>query len=354
MNPRSEALLRELTEAPGAPGYEGAVADILQRELSPIGDCTRDNLGSFICRKEGDKSEPKVLLIAHMDEVSFMVKHVTSKGFIRFTPLGGWHDPVLLSSRVVVHTHKGALLGVIGSKPPHIVPPEDRKKPVPKGEMFIDVGAKDAKDAARMGVRPGDPIIPEGGFAKMGRGYLAKAMDNRAGCALMVETLTKAKRHPNVLYGAASAQEEVGARGARTVAQTVMPDVCIVAEVGIAADVPGAPEESEHGVVGRGPQIFVFDAGLIPNLRLRDLAVSICEKAKIPYQFSAMERGATDAMHVSLTGSGVPSLYIGAPSRYIHSAASFLHARDYDNTLKLLLALAKALDAKTVAALTVR
>jgi endoglucanase len=259
---------------------------------------------------------------------------------------------------VTVHTRKGDHVGIIGSKPPHVLDPEERKKPVKRKDMFIDVGASDKKEATeKLGVRPGDPVVPICPFERMSNKklLLGKAFDDRVGVALFVDVLRKLKKvkHPNTVIGVGTVQEEVGTRGAQTAAHAVEPDVCLVLDVGIASDVPGFKgEDRDKGVLGKGPQICFLDAGMIPNLKLRDFLVDLAEEEKIPYQISMLERGATDGRPIHLHGIGVPTVYIGLATRYIHSHAGIIHADDYTNAVKLMVEAVKRLDAKTVAALT--
>jgi len=151
-------LLAELSEAPGVPGFEEPVRAILERRLSGLAEVSSDRLGSLIARKEGTAASPRIMFAGHMDEIGFMVTSITEEGFLRFQTLGGWWEQVMLAQRVVVYTRKGQLMGVIGSKPPHILSPEERKKVVEKKDMFIDIGAAGKEEAEALGVRPGDPV----------------------------------------------------------------------------------------------------------------------------------------------------------------------------------------------------
>jgi len=349
-------LLKELTEVNGVPGYEGRVAAIVERHLRGLCEIERDALGSIICRTDGGVKGPKVMLAGHLDEIGFIVKHITDKGFVKFHNLGGWLDQVVLSQRVVIETSRGSVEGVIGAKPPHLVSPEDRGKVVAVAKMFIDVGAKDRKEAQeRFGIQPGDPIVVATPFTplKNRRMLLAKAWDDRVGVALMIEALQAfaKQRHPNVLYGVGTAQEEVGLRGAQTAVQTVAPDVGLVLETAIAGDVPDLNDEG-HPTLGGGAAIYVFEGSAIPNTRLRDLALSICREKKIKHQVAFLPGGGTDAGRMHVHARGVPCLVLGVPTRHIHTPAGILHADDYEAALKLTTELVKALDAKTVAGLT--
>jgi putative aminopeptidase FrvX len=351
----SQALLKELCEGFGPPGHETEIAGMMKKHLRGLGEVTQDGLGSIICRKKGTADEPRMLVAGHMDEVGFMVKGITPEGFIKFLPMGGWWGHVVLAQKVRIRTKKGDVIGVVGSKPPHELQEDERRKVLELKEMFIDVGATSYFDVRKkLGIRPGDPIVPESGFSVMAneRLYLAKALDNRVGCGLVVDMLRRLKEasHPNTVYGAATTMEEVGLRGAQTSVASVKPHVAIAVDVGIAHDTPGSIGDGDEKL-GAGVGILVYDATLIPNTRLRDLAVDICERQKIPYHLGTVERGGTDAGRFHVYDTGVPSLVIFIPTRYIHSHSTIMDRKDYDAAVRLLAELAKRLDKKTVGGL---
>jgi endoglucanase len=222
--------------------------------------------------------------------------------------------------------------------------------------MFIDVGAKDSKEAReKLGVQPGDPIVPVSPFTQLGnkKMLMAKAWDDRVGVALMVDAVRafERARHPNALFGVGTVQEEVGLRGAQTAVHVVSPDVGIVLETAIAGDVPDLDGDG-HPNLGDGAAIYVFEGSAIPNIKLRDLALKICRDKKIKHQVAFLAAGGTDAGRMHIHAGGVPCLVIGVPTRHIHTPAGIIHADDYDAALKLLVELIKALDAETVASLT--
>ncbi len=346
-------LLRELTEANGVPGFEANVAKIVERELAPFTKISRDHLGSIICEKDGGKGGPKIMLAGHLDEIGFMVNLVTKEGFVKFSPLGGWWDQVLLGQRVIIEGRKGSVMGIIGCKPPHLLKPEERNKIQRREGMFIDVGARNRKEATdKFGILPGDPIVPWSPFGRMTNKQLlmGKAWDDRVGVGLFVETLKqlKGKTHANVVFGVGTAQEEVGLRGAQTTAQIIGPDLGIVLETGIAGDVPGISDEESSVKLGGGVMILLLERTMIPDARFRDFAIDVCKREKIPYQVAIMERGGTDGGKIHLHARGVPCLILGVPTRHIHSHTGIIHVRDFDNTVKLLLALIKRLNANTV------
>ena len=345
-----------MTEAPGVPGFEDEVRDIMRKHLARLGDVEYDNLGSIVCRRKGTAEAPRIMIPGHMDEIGFMVKTITSEGFIKFSPLGGWYDQVILSQRVVVRGEKGDVLGIVGSKPPHLMKSADRSKVVKRSDMFIDVGASKRDDVEKKyGIRVGDPIAPVSKFERMKNRklLLAKAWDDRVGCGLIVSALRglRGVRHPNTVCGVGTVMEEVGTRGAETSADVVNPDVCLVVESGIAADVPGIKDEEAQGKLGGGPILYALDGGMIGHSRLRKFVMKIADRHKIPYQVSVLEGAATDGRPIHLHARGVPSLFIGVPVRYIHSHTGLLHADDYDRTVKLLVETVRRLDAKAVRAL---
>ncbi len=356
---QTEKLLKEITEASGVPGYEADVRAIMRRYLEDVATIEQDKMGSFIGKHAGSSEHPRVMLAGHMDEIGLMVKMITKEGFIKFVPLGGWWDQVLLGHRVTIKTAKGDVVGVLGAKPPHLLDAEERKKIVEKKDMYVDVGARSEEEVRKIGVRPGDPIVPVGQFVAMAnpRFYLSKAFDDRLGCALAIQVLRQladpaSGGHPNTVYAVGTVQEEVGTRGAKTSAFAINPDVGIVLEVDIAGDVPGIKPEETPVKMGGGPTLSIFDARMIPNPRLRDLVINTAEELEIPLQFSAMPGGATDGAQIHLHNEGVPTVVIGVPARHVHSHNAILCRDDYDQALKLVVELVKKLDAETVAALT--
>jgi endoglucanase len=358
MERKSIDLLSELTLLDGVPGFEDEVRDYVREKLQGCGEFDMDNLGSLLCTHTGDATGPRLMLPAHLDEIGFLVKDVTDEGYIKFAPVGGWLDQTLLAHRVTVRTSKGKLTGVVGCTPPHMMPKEEREKLIKRRKMFIDVGARDKEHATEeLGVRIGDPIIPRAGFDEVGDGkhFIAKAFDNRIGVALMIELMQwlKDREHPNVVIGAATVQEEVGTRGAKTAADVCNPDFCMVLDVGLATDMPGAEKETKVEM-GGGPILYVSDAGTISHHKFHRFVSDIAEQEGIPYQLSLIEGGATDARVIQLHHRGVPSLPMGVPARYIHSHSSMVHADDYDQTMALLQAVIEAFDADAAEKLALR
>jgi putative aminopeptidase FrvX len=356
MSDKTLELLRELTEAFGISGYEQEVREIIRRNLQNITVIEQDRLGSIVCRKNGKTEIPRIMMAGHMDEIGFIVKLITDEGFIKFSPVGGWWGHVMLAQRVVIKTQKGNVPGLIGSKPPHILSEEERKKLLDPKDMYVDIGATSSDEVKGLGIRPGDPIIPVFPFTISGTGktYLAKGFDDRVGCALLINVIKNLvhENHPNTVYGVGTVQEEVGLRGARTSTWVVEPDVGLTMETGVAGDVPDVKKEDAQAKLGKGPVIVIRDGSMIPNLRLRDLFIETAEELRIPYQFDLLERGGADSGAIHLHRRGVPNLVIAVPTRHIHSHAGIIHRDDYDQTVKLVTAVIKKLDAHAVEELT--
>jgi putative aminopeptidase FrvX len=352
-----EKLLADLTDAHGISGFEEDAAKVMVKNIETADDITYDKLGSVIARKRGTSDSPKIMVAGHLDEIGFMVKDITDDGYIKFLPIGGWWGHVALAQRVIIKTRNGDVLGVVGSRPPHILKDEERKKVLEIEDMFIDVGATAKNDIKKMSIRPGDPIVPDCKFTRMfdPKMYLNKAFDNRVGIAAAVAVINALKgvKHPNTVYAVGTVQEEVGLRGAGTAAYAIDPDVAFVADVSLASDGPGA-EKNNKARLGSGPSIAVYDGSMIPNRQLRDLVVDTAEKHKIPYHFSALARGGTDGGRIHISRSGVPSIYVGVATRYFHSHTSIIHRDDFDNLVNLLVTIIKNLDAKTLKSLSKR
>jgi len=349
-------LLTELTETHGVPGYEAPVRAVVRKHMEPLGQISQDKIGSVICKVKSNVESPRVMLVGHMDEIGFMVKHITKEGFLKFLPLGGWFDQILLGQRVIIKTQKGDVVGVIGAKPPHLLPADERNKVVVKKDMYIDIGATSKEEVEAAGIRAGDPVVPRADFISLasGKTYMSKAFDDRVGTGLVISTLQALQEDelPNSLFGVASVMEEVGLRGATTSVRAVNPDVAIVLESDIAGDVPGIKPEESAVELGKGPTVLIYDARMIPNLKLRDLVMETAKEQGIPIQTSYVEAGATDGGAIHLHDTGVPTVVIGVAARHIHSDSSIIHREDYDNAVKLLVALVKRLDENSVRSFT--
>ena len=347
------AFLKRLTDAFGPSSFEGDVRKVFRDEIKGYADKVwTAGLGSIIAQKKGTSNSPKIMIAGHMDEVGFIVRGITSKGFIKFSPIGGWWGHVVLGQKVLIRTRSGKeIVGLVGAKAPHVLTAEERKKVMDIDKMFIDVGTHDDYNAPeKLGIKPGDPIIPLSEFYQLGDGkmLMAKAWDNRIGVATAIEVLRqlKGKTHPNTVFGVGTVEEEVGLRGAGTSAFEVAPDVAFAVDVTIAADTPGSDDSDFAEHCGKGPSISIMDGSLLPNTVLRDFVVETAEKEKIPYQFGALTKGGTDGGRIAMTRSGVPTITLSVATRYIHSHNSILHIDDYLNLVKLLVAVIKKLDSR--------
>ncbi|MBC7129871.1 M42 family metallopeptidase [Candidatus Bathyarchaeota archaeon] len=330
--------LEKFSNACGVAGREDEVRILMKKLLANYVDEVReDRLGNVIGVKRGGGKNPlKVMLAAHMDEIGLLVKTISKDGFIQFTKMGGIDDRILLAQKVLIHTDKGSIPGVIGCKPPHIQKEEERKKVISYDELFIDIGAESLEEAKQMGVKIGDPVSFDVKFVKAGKdAVMGKAFDDRVGCAVLVEAVKQLEEVDCTVYVVGTVQEELGLRGAATAAFGIYPDVGIALDVTIAGDAPGVKEFEAPVKLRKGPSITVADYGLVTHPKVLRLLVDAAEGDGIPYQLESGLPGATDAARISLTREGVPSGVISIPTRYIHSPVSLISLKDAENAVKL-------------------
>ncbi|MFC1287295.1 M42 family metallopeptidase [Bacillus paralicheniformis] len=350
MNQETRTLFQTLTELPGAPGNEHLVRRFMKKELEKYADeIIQDRLGSVFGVKHGPEGSPKIMVAGHMDEVGFMVTSITDNGLLRFQTLGGWWSQVLLAQRVEIHTDNGPIPGVIASTPPHLLTDEQRRRPMDIKNMMIDIGADDREDAERIGVKPGQQIVPICPFTPMAneKKIMAKAWDNRYGCGLSIELLKELQGEelPNTLYSGATVQEELGTRGAQTAANMIQPDLFFALDASPANDASG--DKSQFGQLGKGVLLRIFDRTMVTHSEMRNFVLDTAETHDIPYQYF-VSPGGTDAGRVHISNEGVPSAVIGICSRYIHTSASIIHVDDYLAAKELLLKLVKTCDSSAV------
>jgi putative aminopeptidase FrvX len=333
----SVEVLGKLCNVCGVAGREEEVRSLMRRLLKPcVDEVKEDRLGNVIGIKEGRKNAPKVMLAGHMDEIGLLVKTISKEGYLQFAKLGGIDDRVLLAQKVMVHTDKGQLHGIIGSKPPHIQKEEERRKVIAYDELFIDIGAGSMEEAKKMGVRIGDSVEFDVKFAAINRDIvIGKAFDDRIGCYVMLEVLKCLGKAECTVYAVGTVQEEVGARGATTSAFGIYPDVGIALDVTIAGDTPGVKEVEAPTKLKNGPSLTIADSSHISHPKVLKLLIDTAEENKIPYQLEAGLPGGTDAGKITLVREGVPSCSICIPTRYIHSPTSLLSLTDVENTVKL-------------------
>jgi putative aminopeptidase FrvX len=333
------ALLKQLSEVAGIPGWEDRVRDLVKKELKGFVDKVRtDALGNVIAHKKGKGK--KVMIAAHMDEIGFYVKHVDEKGFLRVQNVGGFDTRNLFARQVTIHTAKGDLLGLMnnGSKPIHISTPEKRNKIPMLPEFFVDTGL--ASDAVKKQVKVGDPVTLRQEAKELGDLFTGKAMDDRVAVFVLLESLKqlKNKKLSYDLYAVFTTQEEVGLRGAVTSSYGVEPDLGIALDVTLAVDIPGASPDQAVTELGKGVAIKVMDSSSISDRGLVQTFVELAEKKKIPFQMEVLPLGGTDAAAIQLTRAGVPSITISIPTRYVHTVTECVHVEDVASTINLLCA----------------
>lgn len=331
-------LLQKLSNAHGVSGSEGSVLSIIKKELKGhVDEIREDSMGNLIAIKKGNRF--KVMLAAHMDEIGLMVKYIDDKGFIRFVALGGWYDPVLFTQRVILHTTRGPVHGVIGGKPVHMMNDEERKRGVKIDDMFIDVGAVNREEVEYLGIDVGTPVTIDREFTTLASTRVSgKAFDNRAGVAMLIKTLQEV-RSPLTIYGVFTVQEEVGLKGARTSAYALDPDCAIATDVTIPGDHPGIEMKDAPVAMGKGPVVTVVDSsgrGLIASRKIVSWLKAAADANNIPVQLEVGSGGTTDATAIHLTKGGIPSTTVSIPSRYIHSPVEVLDLSDLEAGISLL------------------
>lgn len=329
-------LLSEICRVPGAPGYEQRIRQYIIQEVTPLVDEVKvDAMGSVhaIKRGSGDK---KVMVAAHMDEISFIATHIDDEGFVRFHPLGGFDPKTLTAQRVIIHG-KEDIMGVMGCKPIHIMKPEERKKMPELSDYYIDTGytGEEVKEL----VPVGSPITRERELIEMGHCVNSKSLDNRVSVFILIEALRELQKVevPYDIYGVFTVQEEVGLRGAMTSASGIDPHFGIVLDVTLACDVPGIQAYERITSLGEGTAIKVLDGSTICDYRMVNYMKELAGKNSIKYQMEILPAGGTDAAGMqryakggSITGG------ISIPTRYLHQVIESAHKEDIRATIDLL------------------
>jgi tetrahedral aminopeptidase len=326
-----KSLIQKLTETFSPSGNESAIREVIRGEVEALADEVRvDALGNLIVRKgTKGKNGKRIMLAAHMDEIGLIATHIDENGFIRFTSVGGVLPHTMLSGRVRFGNGTQGVIGV-----------EDYwhtdKFPTLR-ECYIDTGATSAKDCP---VKVGDVAAFQRPFLDLGGRLVAKSMDDRIGCAVLVETLRLLKTSPHELYFAFTTQEEVGTRGAGTSAFGIDPEIGLAVDVTLTGDTPKSRPMAIS--LGKGPAVKVKDSGMLANRRVVEWMCSTAERKRIPYQREVLEGGSTDARAIQMTRSGVPAGCLSIPCRYVHTPSEMVDYEDVRNSVKLLTALLSA------------
>lgn len=346
-------LIESLSNIEGVSGHEDKVVTLVKEHVNDM-SVHVDSLMNVYLNESNDKPF-KIMLDAHLDEVGFMVQSITKKGLIKFINLGGWVVHNIPAHLVMIKNNRGEYIqGVVSSKPPHFMSPEEKNKSLSIQDLTIDVGASSRQEVLNdYGISVGAPIVPKVDFTFNDKTniMMGKAFDNRLGCAAVIETLKQVKGTENLsVVGALAVQEEVGTRGAMVTARQVKPDLAIVFE-GTPADDVYLDEDTAQGVLGKGPQIRFRDNSYVAHHRFISLAHRVAKASNIPYQDAVRTSGGTNAGKIHLSNQGIPTLVLGVPSRYIHTHHGFANLKDFENTVKLAIEIIKSLDEETIKSL---
>ncbi len=347
-------LMRALTEAPGPSAFEDAVREIVVQEYEALGASIEyDGLGSVLATLPGSPDGPRIMVTAHLDEVGLMVQYVTPGGFIRVKTLGGWLRQALPDQRWVILGRNGLVPAVSGLRTTHVTPPSQRDRVWPLEEIFLDVGARTREEVAALGVRAGDGIAPWSPFMVLPNGrYAAKAWDDRVGLAVMVAAARRIQDEgisiPARIVWVATAQEEIGLRGAQTSVVLARPELGISLEAGVSADYPGIGPTQAQERLGRGPGIFLLDSSMVPNRKLRDFFFQVAEEEGIPLQPDVLTGYGEDGAEIQRYDTGRPSVNMTVPTRYLHAHTGIIQRSDFDGAVELLIEALRRLDQATV------
>lgn len=329
----NQKLLEECSNAHGVSGFEGEIRDLICRELQDCGDLEHTAAGLQICHYEASEDAPTVSLIAHMDEVGFMVQGITPDGYLTLVPLGGWWNHTLPSQRVLVKPRcGGSIPGQVATKPPHLLPEAQRRQVMADDALFIDIGASYQQEVEQLGIAPGCPVVPDVSMQPLAlpHRWMGKAFDNRNGVYCMIEamkTLCAEKLDCNI-NAIGTVMEEVGTRGARAIPAGMVGDIAIILEGAPADDTPGQSSICRQGVVGKGVQVRLYDPTHITNPALADMVLAVAREAGIPHQAAVRRTGGTDAAACYAHWQGIPTIVLSTPTRYIHSHNGIIDDRD--------------------------
>lgn len=329
-------LLEEICKLPGAPGHESKIRSFIKSEVDLFVDKTTvDNLGNLIAFRKG-RSSKKLMIAAHMDEIALIVTHIDEDGFVRFHTLGGFDAKTLTAQRVIIHGSEN-VVGVLGTKPIHIMTAEEKVKPLKNSDYFIDTGMP--KHEVVKLIEVGNVITRERSLIKMGKCLNSKSLDNRISVYILLETLKQLKSIdlPMDLYGVFTVQEEVGLRGAYTASSGINPDFGIGLDVTLACDVPSIPKHEMVTKLGHGTAIKVMDSSAICDYRMVAFMKEVANKKKINYQLEVLQAGGTDTGSIQrATLGGAIAGAISIPTRYLHQVIEMVHEDDVQSTIDLL------------------
>ncbi|CAG5077253.1 M42 family metallopeptidase [Parvicella tangerina] len=336
-------LLKDICEIAGAPGFEQRIRNLVIKEVKPlVDDVLLDNMGNVTTVIKGKDSSKKIMVTAHMDEIGFIVTHIDDNGFVRFHTLGGFDPKTLTAQRVIVHGKKD-LVGVMGSKPIHVMSPEERNKVPKTTDYFIDMGMP--KKEVEKYIEVGNPITRERELIEMGECVNCKSIDNRVSVFILIEALKKIKNPPYDVYGVFTVQEEVGIRGAQVATQAIQPDFGINLDTTIAFDVPGASAHEKVTELGKGTAIKIMDSRTICDYRMVSFLKEVADKNKIKWQNEVLTAGGTDTSALQqMTAGGSIAGAISIPTRHIHQVIEMAHKKDIDNSIKLLVKSIEVID----------
>ncbi|MEY2705798.1 MAG: hypothetical protein RL407_1860 [Bacteroidota bacterium] len=339
------ALLKQICEMPGAPGFEKRIRDLVLEVVTPFADEVRiDNLGNVIALKKGARNpeNKRVMVAAHLDEIGFIVSHIDEQGFLRFNTLGGFDPKTLTAQRVIVHGKKD-LMGVMGSKPIHVMTPEEKTKLPKTTDFFIDLGMP--KEEVEKYITIGDPVTRDRELIEMGDCVNCKSIDNRVAVFIVIEALKQLKHPAYDVYATFTVQEEVGIRGANVAAHQINPDFGIALDTTIAFDVPGAAPHEKVTELGKGTAIKIMDAMTICDYRMVAFMKDIARKEAISWQPELLTAGGTDTAGVQRMGKqGAIAGAISIPTRHLHQVIEMAHKKDIADSISLLVACLEQMD----------
>jgi endoglucanase len=337
-------LLKRICEAPGAPGYEHRVRELVSKEVEPLVDELRtDNMGNLVALRKGE-GDKKAMVGAHMDEIGFMVTHIDENGYLRFTTLGGFDPKTLTAQRVIVHGRED-LVGVMGTKPIHVMEEEERKKLPKAKDFFIDLGM--SKEEVEKKVHVGAPVTRERELIEMGDCVNGKSIDNRISVYILIETLKRLKEDPPAqdLYAVFTVQEEVGIRGASVSSLEIQPDFGFGLDTTLAFDGPGSQPHERVTELGKGAAIKVLDASAICDPRMIEYLKGVADRHGIPWQSEVLTAGGTDTKGIQqMKAGGAVSGAVSIPTRYLHQVIESADKQDILHCIELLTHGLKELD----------